>query len=67
MYTSTALASLLCLLTSSTTALYIPRRNIHHSVARQDDEIESLISDSPLLSLHRDLVDIESVDLLFFL
>ena len=53
------LTAVLCGLVSTINAL--PRRDVHHRIGRQDDEIESIISDSPLLSLHRDLVDIESV------
>ncbi|RVX74965.1 hypothetical protein B0A52_01242 [Exophiala mesophila] len=39
----------------------IPRRAFHQPIARQDSEIESIIAESPLLTLHRDLVEIESI------
>ncbi|ETN41109.1 uncharacterized protein HMPREF1541_03044 [Cyphellophora europaea CBS 101466] len=56
-----ALPSYLLLFTSSVAALSVPRRSVHQSLARQDDDIESIITDSPVLSLHRDLIEIESV------
>lgn len=34
---------------------------MHRPIARQDSEIETIISESPLLALHRDLVEIESI------
>ena len=53
--------SLLALI-SPITAHLIPESSIHGLVARQDgDSINSTISDSPLLSLHRDLVEISSI------
>ena len=52
----------LLLLTSPITALSVPESSLHQPVARQDNaSIDSMISDSPLLSLHRDLVQISSI------
>ena len=52
----------LIFLISPTQTHSIPERSFHRTVARQDDtSIESIISDSPLLSLHRDLCQIDSI------
>jgi acetylornithine deacetylase len=56
----TAISRLL-ILGQAVNALSIPQRAASGKIARQDDEIESIISESPLLSLHRDLVEISSV------